>query len=71
MHGSGSYKMFAVQQIKVKQNFKNLRQDQRNCQLLETFEDCMNKHLIEIIKENCNCLPFELTDFSVNILLVK
>ena len=67
MYGGGVFKMFAVQETKVTENFKKLRQDQRNCQFMETFEDCMNKHLIKNIMENCNCLPYELSDFSVKI----
>ena len=66
MYGSGSYKMFAVQETKVTENFRKLTQDQRKCQLMETFEDCMNNNLIKMIKENCSCLPYELSDFSVN-----
>ena len=65
MYGSGVYKMFAVQEIQVTENFKNLKEDQRKCQLVETFEDCMYNHLIKLIKENCKCLPYELSDFTV------
>ena len=64
MKGRGIYKMFAVKEIKVTENFNNLRQDQKKCQNLESFESCVNNQLLMLMQENCKCLPFELANFT-------
>ena len=58
--------MFAVQEVQVTENFEMMNKNPKNCQLIETYEACMNNHLILMIKENCSCLPYELSDFTVN-----
>ena len=69
MYGSGIYAMESVKQIKITEEFSNLRPDQQNCQTLESHQQCINHQLLVKMEEKCGCLPFELSNFSDPILV--
>ena len=46
MYGSGEYSLDAIKEIQVTGAFNHLREDQKQCQTLEPFEDCMTKQLL-------------------------
>ena len=66
MYGGGNYKLVAVKEIKTTESFHSLREDQKNCQTLRTFEECVADLLLEIGTNKCNCTPYELLDLSDN-----
>ena len=56
--------MEVVKEITVTEAFKSLSGDLKKCQTHESFEDCMSTQLLNNIRENCFCLPYELKSFS-------
>ena len=52
--------MSAVKEIQATDSFYSLREDQKQCQSLRSFEKCMTKDLLQKIKLNCGCIPYEL-----------
>ena len=59
MYGEGQYNLNVVKDIKVTEAFLGLDQNIRNCQNVETYEDCSTRKYMEKILELCNCLPFQ------------
>ena len=64
MYGSGIYSLQAVKEVKVTEEFKSLNEDRKNCQTDETLEDCLETALWTKTKDECNCIPFEIMNFS-------
>ena len=64
MYGSGIYSMEVVKEIRTTQSFNTLDVEQKQCQSEETFEHCLSTNLLMEIKENCNCVPYELASFT-------
>ena len=64
MYGGGSFKLVAIKEIKTTESFHYLREDQKNCQTAQTFEDCVSQLLIYLGKTFCGCAPYELMDFA-------
>ena len=73
MYGRGVYSFESVKEIEVTDDFKSLREDQKECQSMESFEKCSTDQLMQKIEKTCNCVPYELKTFSdeneVSILL--
>ena len=64
MYGGGIYSFESVKEIVVTDGFKSLREDQKQCQSLESFEQCTTNKLMEKIVRYCSCYPFELSKFT-------
>ena len=64
MHGNGIYSMEVVKEIRTTQSFNTLDVEQKECQSMETVENCFSTHLLKKIKENCKCVPYELASFT-------
>ena len=62
--GEGVYSMSSVKEIKVTEGFHLLSEDKKQCQAFESFEDCITTQLMETMKKNCGCIPFELQNFT-------
>ena len=62
--GGGIYSISAVKEIKVTDGFHSLTEEQKQCQILETYEDCMTQQLWDRMNKNCGCIPFELQNFT-------
>ena len=71
MYGGGSYSLDAIKEIRVTDAFHYLPNDQKQCQIKVSFEECMNQQLVEIIKENCQCIPFEMIHMHIENLDVR
>ena len=64
MYGSGTYSLQAVKEVKVTEGFKTLNEEQKNCQTVESLEQCLSTALLAKSKDECNCIPYELMNFS-------
>ena len=67
MYGRGMYRLVAVKQIKISENFERLSTDIKHCQTVETFEDCMDKQLLNIMMLKCGCIPYKLINFTSSL----
>ena len=43
----------------------------RGCQNDNTYEDCVTEEYLDLLKEECNCLPFNLQNFSTEDEITK
>ena len=64
MYGEGSYAISAVKEMKVTDEFLGLDVNTRKCQNEEPFESCTTRQYLENIREQCNCVPFPLQNFT-------
>ena len=65
MYGSGKYSLDSVKEIRVTDGFKTLKENQKKCQTAQTYEQCLTNLLQLKMKEACNCIPYELANFSL------
>ena len=63
--GGGIYKMTVVKRMTAKEDFLKMPLKDRNCEV-ELYEDCRTRRLLE----ECNCVPWELSRFQVDILFI-
>ena len=56
--------MNSVKEVKVTDDFLTMNPEIRNCQELETFEDCTTRKYINKLENECHCVPYNLRDFS-------
>ena len=63
-YGSGSIKIKGVKQIQVTDHYLHLDLQTRGCQNETTYEDCVTELYLELLMEECKCLPFNLQNFS-------
>ena len=57
--GEGQYNLHSMKVIEVTDSFLGLDSDTRNCQNIETYNECKSGHLKKLRKE-CGCLPLPL-----------
>ena len=58
--GEGQYNLHSLKEIIVTDSFFGLKKDARNCQNIETFDDCITRKYIEKMKQECGCIPLSL-----------
>ena len=58
--GDGQYNLNILKEINVTESFIGLAKDVRNCQNIETYDECTTRHLLDKMRENCRCLPLSL-----------
>ena len=66
MYGGGLYFFESVKEIAVTKDFKSLREDQKECQSYESYEQCTTNQIMKKILHTCECYPHELIKFSNN-----
>ena len=64
MYGGGNYKLSAVKEIKVTNDFLSLNVNKKNCQTKESLEECSTKIGLQDISDKCGCIPYKLANFS-------
>ena len=57
---NGSFAMSALKSMTGSQNFMNLPDDTKKCQV-ESYESCNVKGYLEAVKEQCGCVPWALS----------
>ena len=60
--GGGSYQMSVVKRMTAKEDFLKMPLSDRNCEV-ELYEDCRVRRLLRL----CNCVPWELSWFQVEL----
>ena len=64
MYGSGIYSLDSVKEVRITEDFKTLTESQKKCQTHETYEHCLTNQIRTKTIKNCDCIPFELQNFS-------
>ena len=64
MYGGGGYSLDLIKEIRVTDAFHDLSQDQKQCQTLVSYEDCMTDQLVDTMNKECHCIPYELSQIS-------
>ena len=63
-YGSGSIRIKGVKQIHVTNDYLDLDPQSRGCQHENTYEGCVTELYLDLLSEECKCLPFNLQNFS-------
>ena len=58
--GEGQYNLHSMKEIAVTDSFMGLDTNTKNCQNIETFDDCKTRLYIEQLRQECGCLPLSL-----------
>ena len=56
----GQYNLNNVREISVTDSFLGLDRNTRNCQIIETYNDCKSRLHVENLRKKCGCLPVSL-----------
>ena len=64
LFGEGNFKLGDIKKIETTNDFDNLDEDKRDCQLVSTYEECVTKKYLETLKIKCDCLPYNLQNYS-------
>ena len=63
-YGSGSIRIKGIKEIKVTDEYLGLNSQTKGCQNETTYEDCVTEVYIDMLKKECDCLPFNLQNLS-------
>ena len=63
-YGGGNYRLTAVREIKVTEEFMGLDIKTKNCQNVTNLHDCQQEKYIENLTFKCQCLPYNLRNYS-------
>ena len=69
--GDGQYNLNILKEIDVTDSFLGLEQDVRNCQNVETDDDCTTRHLIDNMRKNCGCLPLYMKGTDDMVIIIQ
>ena len=71
LSGEGQYNLNILKEIEVTESFIGLDEYVRQCQIVETYDDCTTRHYIENMRKSCGCLPLALRIYEqVHILQI-
>ena len=54
------YNLNVIKEISATDSFLSMNENDRKCQGVETFDECVTRKYIDDLKNKCNCLPLHL-----------
>ena len=60
LFGEGQYNLHSMAETSVTDSFLELDENTRNCQNIETYDDCNTRINLKNMVEKCGCLPLSL-----------
>ena len=60
LYGKGQYNLHSMDEISVTDSFLRFDKNIRNCQNVETYDDCNTRVQLEKLRQECGCLPLSL-----------
>ena len=63
-YGGGHYRLTAVREIRVTEDFMGLDLKTINCQQEATIHDCQQAKYLAGLTKKCQCLPYNLGNYS-------
>ena len=60
LFGEGQYNLHSMKEISVTDSFLGLDREKRNCQTIESLNDCNTRIHLENLRQECGCLPLSL-----------
>ena len=60
LYGEGQYNLHSIDEISVSDSFLGLDENIRNCQNVDTYDDCNTRVHLESLRQECGCLPLSL-----------
>merc|ERR1712032_1504461 len=60
LFGEGQYNLLSLKEIVVTDSFMGLDTNKRNCQNIETVDDCKTRLHVENFRHQCGCIPLTL-----------
>ena len=74
-YGGGNIRIKGVKQVQITNDYLRLDMQTRGCQNDNTYEDCVTDLYLDSLMEECNCLPFNLQNYSkqdwINEVLIE
>ena len=64
LSGEGDYALTDVKEVVVTKAFLNFDEETKECQNIETYEECQAKEYVMIGHQMCNCTPYALRNYS-------
>ena len=61
LFGEAQYNLNNLKEIYVTDSFLGLERNTRNCQSIETFDDCTTRLYLEKLRTQCGCLPLSVS----------
>ena len=58
--GEGQYNLLSLKEVVVTDSFMGLNTNERNCQDIETIDECKTRLNVENFRHQCGCLPLSL-----------
>ena len=66
LFGEGQYNLNEVKEMKITDSYLTLEQNVRHCQNKTEYEECTTKKYHDALREQCQCLPFNIRAEQVN-----
>ena len=63
--GEGNFRLGDVKQVVTTEDFDSLDESIKGCQMETSFEDCVTKNSLETLVNICNCIPYNLKNYSI------
>ena len=63
--GEGNFRLGDVKEVKITKDFASLDETTKGCQTETSFEDCVTKKSLETLVNICNCMPYNLKNYSI------
>ena len=60
LFGEGQYNLLSLKEIVVTDSFMGLDREARNCQNIDSIDDCKTRLYVENFRRQCGCLPLSL-----------
>ena len=60
LFGEGQYNLNNMKEISVTESFMGLDRNTKNCQNIETYDDCRTRLHIDNMRQKCGCLPLSI-----------
>ena len=62
--GEGNYALTDIKEVDTTEAFLKLDEEIKDCQNVETYQECQTRDYIKMGLEKCNCTPYELRNVS-------
>ena len=67
LFGEGNYALTDIKQIETTDAFHSVDEEIKNCQNMETTQECEAREFIKLGLDRCHCTPYHLRNFTKDV----
>ena len=67
LYGEGAYAISDVKEVRATKAFLGLNDQTKRCQTKESIEDCSSRLHLNMIRDQCHCVPFNLLNITTKV----